>query len=65
MVIVYLHNGSGPNPWMTNIMQWVWMRAAAEGCGIYNMQWIHGSTDNKEANFSGGLVCMGCELEVW
>jgi hypothetical protein len=51
MVVVYLCDGGGPDLWMTDIVWWVWLRAAAEGCGIYNVRWIHGSMDNKEADW--------------
>ncbi|ELR13538.1 RNAdirected DNA polymerase subfamily protein [Acanthamoeba castellanii str. Neff] len=51
MVVAYLRDGGGPDPWMTDVVRRVWLRAAAEGCGVYNARWIRGSTDNREADW--------------
>ncbi|ELR11801.1 uncharacterized protein ACA1_362880 [Acanthamoeba castellanii str. Neff] len=51
MVVVYLCDGGGPDLWMTDVMWRVWLRAVAKGCGVYNVQWIHGSMDNREADW--------------
>jgi hypothetical protein len=51
MVVAYLRNGGGSNPWMTAYAHLIHQVAAVNQCAVYTARWVCGLTDNQDADF--------------
>jgi hypothetical protein len=51
MVVAYLRNGGGSDPWMTAYARLIHQAAAANQCAVYTARWVRGLTDNQDADF--------------
>jgi hypothetical protein len=48
--VAYLCDGGGSDAVLMQMVKRVWTALQASGCTIYMAQWIHGVTENQEAN---------------
>jgi hypothetical protein len=48
--VAYLHNGGGSDTEMMRMVKCVWAALHASGCALYTARWVHGVTENQEAD---------------